>query len=192
MYPINTRENWGSGPFHPHTLGEGGRPWLESVINSRIASCTVSRSLLSQSGIRTMGRTNENYKHRKLTKMITRITALCNLVKLWAMLCRATQDRWVMLESFDETWSREKGMANHLIVLALRTPWTVWKGKKYDTFILEGHYLISQRFKSLLSSCQVNVCSSVLSHYNQDLEWQTLKPSVCRSSRVLDRPCYSS
>ena len=37
LYPINTRENWGSGPFRPHTLGEGGRPWLESVINSPIA-----------------------------------------------------------------------------------------------------------------------------------------------------------
>ena len=57
MYPINTRENWGSGPFRPHTLGEGGRPWVESVINSHIASCIVSRSLISRSGIRTTGRT---------------------------------------------------------------------------------------------------------------------------------------
>ena len=30
--------------------------------------------------------------------MITWITALCNLMKLWAMLCRATQDRWIMVE----------------------------------------------------------------------------------------------
>ena len=27
----------------------------------------------------------------------------------------------------------EKGMANHFIILALRTPWTVWRGKKYRT-----------------------------------------------------------
>ena len=58
LYPINTWENWGSGPFRPHTLGEGGRPWLESVINSPIASCIVSRSLLSRPGTRTTGRTN--------------------------------------------------------------------------------------------------------------------------------------
>ena len=38
----------------------------------------------------------------------------------------------------DGSWSRfltkqgplEKGMANHFSILALRTPWTVWKGKK--------------------------------------------------------------
>ena len=41
---INTKE-LGLGAFRPHTLGEGGRPWLESVINSPIASCIVSRSL---------------------------------------------------------------------------------------------------------------------------------------------------
>ena len=33
-------------------------------------------------------------------------TALSNSVKLWAMPCRATQDRWVMVESSDKTWSR--------------------------------------------------------------------------------------
>ena len=27
----------------------------------------------------------------------------------------------------------EKGMANHFSILALRTPWTVWKAKWYDT-----------------------------------------------------------
>ena len=29
----------------------------------------------------------------------------------------------------DRMWSLEKGMANHFSILALRTPWTVWKGK---------------------------------------------------------------
>ena len=47
----------GLGAFHPHTLGEGGRPWLESAINSSVASCIVSRSLLSRLGTRTTGRT---------------------------------------------------------------------------------------------------------------------------------------
>ena len=27
----------------------------------------------------------------------------------------------------------EKGMANHFSILALRTPWAVWKAKRYDT-----------------------------------------------------------
>ena len=47
----------GLGAVRPHTLGEGGRPWLESVINSPIASCIVLRSLLSRPGTRTTGRT---------------------------------------------------------------------------------------------------------------------------------------
>ena len=50
------------------------------------------------------GRQNENHNHRKLTKMITWATALCNSVKLWAMLHRSTQDRRVMVESSDKTW----------------------------------------------------------------------------------------
>ena len=36
----------------------------------------------------------------------------------------------VMMESSDKWGPPEKGMANHFSVLALRTPWTVWKGKK--------------------------------------------------------------
>ena len=42
-------------------------------------------------------------KIRKLIKLITWTTALSNSMKLWAMLCRATQDRWVMVESSDKT-----------------------------------------------------------------------------------------
>ena len=80
---------------------------------------------------------------RKLTKLITWTTALSNSMKLWAMWCRATQDRQVMVESSDNTgsdrsWWRvltipgplEKGMAKHFSTLALRTLRTVWKGKK--------------------------------------------------------------
>ena len=63
-------------------------------------------------------------------KLITWITALSNSIKLWAMQCRATQDRWIMVESSDKTWSTGEGMTNHFSILALRTPRTVWKGKK--------------------------------------------------------------
>ena len=46
--------------------------------------------------------------------------------------------------------------------------------------------------KKMQYNCQANVCSLVLSPYNKDLEQQTFKPSVHHSSRVLDKPCYSS
>ena len=59
--------------------------------------------------------------HRKLTKMIKWTTALCNLMKLWAMSCRATQDGWVMVESSDKTWSPGEGNGKLFSILALRT-----------------------------------------------------------------------
>ena len=51
-----------------------------------------------------------------------------NSVKLWARLCRITKDRQVMVESLTKRGPLEKGMANHLGILALRIPWTVEKG----------------------------------------------------------------
>ena len=50
-------------------------------------------------------RQTENHNHRKLTNLITWTTALANSMKLWAMPCRATQDRQVMVESSDKMWS---------------------------------------------------------------------------------------
>ena len=66
----------------------------------------------------------------ELIKLITWTTAFSNLMKLWAMPCRATQDRLVMVESSDKRGPLEKGIANDFSILALRTPRTVWKGKK--------------------------------------------------------------
>ena len=46
------------------------------------------------------GRQNENHSHRKLTKMITWITALCNLMKLWATPvgpCKTDSSWWRIL-----------------------------------------------------------------------------------------------
>ena len=61
------------------------------------------------------------------TKSITWITALSYSMKLWAMPCRATQDGRVVLIKCGPL---EKGIASHFSILALRTQWTVWKGKK--------------------------------------------------------------
>ena len=55
------------------------------------------------------GRQNENHSHIKLTKLITWITALSISMKLWAMPCRVTQDRWVLVEGLDEMWSTGEG-----------------------------------------------------------------------------------
>ena len=76
------------------------------------------------------GRQNENHHHRKLTNLITWITALSNSKKLWAMPCRATKTDGTWWWVLAKPGPLEKGMANHFSVLALRTPWTVWKGKK--------------------------------------------------------------
>ena len=73
--------------------------------------------------------------HRKLIKLITLITALSNSMKPWAMLIH------IVPPKTDGSWWRiltkhgplEKRIANHFSILALRTPWTEWKGKKYDT-----------------------------------------------------------
>ena len=51
----------------------------------------------------------ENHNHRKLTNLITRTTALSSSMKLWTMLCRATQDRWVMVESSEKMWPTGEG-----------------------------------------------------------------------------------
>ena len=73
---------------------------------------------------------NENHNPWKLTKMITWITALCNSVELWDTACRATQDRWVMVESSDKTWSPGEGNGKLLQYACFENPRTVWKGKK--------------------------------------------------------------
>ena len=76
------------------------------------------------------GRQTENHNHRKLTKLITRITALSNSLKLWAMPCRATQDRWVMVESSDKTWSIEEGNGKPLQYSFLENPMNGMKRQK--------------------------------------------------------------
>ena len=54
-------------------------------------------------------------------------------MKLWATLCRASQDGQVMVESLTECGPLEEGMANHFSILVLRTPWTVLKWQKDRT-----------------------------------------------------------
>ena len=53
---------------------------------------------------------------------------LCNSMKLWTMLCRATQDRqWRVLRKCSPL---EDEMVTHSSTLVLKISWTVWKSEK--------------------------------------------------------------
>ena len=54
-------------------------------------------------------------------------------MKPWAMLCRATQDRWVMVESFDKTWSTGEGNGKPLQYSCLENPMNSMKRQKDRT-----------------------------------------------------------
>ena len=71
----------------------------------------------------------KKHSHRKLTNLISWTIALSESVKLWAMQSRATQEGWSWWRVLTKCGPLEKGMTNHFSILALRTPWTVWKGK---------------------------------------------------------------
>ena len=49
-------------------------------------------------------------------------TALSNSMKPWAMPCRATRDGWVMVASFDKTWSTGESNSKPLQYSCLETP----------------------------------------------------------------------
>ena len=79
------------------------------------------------------GEQNVNHSHRKLTKLITWTTALSNSMKLWAMPCRSPRTDGSWWRVLTKRGLLENGMANHFSILALRTPWTEWKAKRWDT-----------------------------------------------------------
>ena len=147
--PTRTKRKWQSTPvFLPgkshgwrSLVGYSLRGCKESDMTEQIHSLTITRPSFACSEslpLRSFhkshphppeGKQNENHNHRKLTNLITWTTALSNSMKLWAMPCRANQDEQVMIKHDP----LEKGMADDFSILALRTPWTVWKGKKIRT-----------------------------------------------------------
>ena len=70
---------------------------------------------------------------RKLSKLITWITALSNSVKLWAIPGRATQDGRVMVESSDKTWSTGEGNGKPLQYSCHENPMNGMKKQKDRT-----------------------------------------------------------
>ena len=45
-----------------------------------------------------------------------------NSVKLWIMLCRSTQDKWVIVKNSDKTWTTGGGNGNQLHYWCLENP----------------------------------------------------------------------
>ena len=72
----------------------------------------------------------EAFISRKLIKLITWTTVLSNSMKLWAMLCRATQDGRVMVENSAKTWSTEEGNGKPLQYSWLENPMNSMKRQK--------------------------------------------------------------
>ena len=68
------------------------------------------------------GRQTMKHNYRKLTQLITWITAVSNSMKIWAKAYRATQDRWVMVERSDKTWPTGEGNGKPLQYSCLENP----------------------------------------------------------------------
>ena len=79
------------------------------------------------------GRQKENHNQRKLIKLITWTTALSNSMKLGTMACRATQDRWVMVESSCKTWFTGEGNGKPHQYFCLENPMNSMKRQKDST-----------------------------------------------------------
>ena len=92
------------------------------------------------------GRQTENLHHRKLTNLITWTTALSNSVKLWAMPCRATQDRQVMVEGSDKMWSTGEGNGKPLQDSCLENPTNSMKRQKGRTLKDECPRLVGSQY----------------------------------------------
>ena len=81
--------------------------------------------------------TNKQTKTHFKQKVLSWITALSwqrglhNSVKLWAMLCRAIQDGWVIAESSDKTWSTGGGSTPVYLLWEPHEPYK--RLEKYDT-----------------------------------------------------------
>ena len=76
------------------------------------------------------GKTDWKPQSHKMTNLITWTTALSNSMELWSMPCRATQDRRVMLESSDKTWSTGEGSGKPLQYSCLENPMNSMKRQK--------------------------------------------------------------
>ena len=71
---------------------------------------------------------------------------LSNSMKLWAMLCRAIQDKQVMVESSDKTWSTGEGNGKPLQYSYLENPMNSMKSQKDITLRNELPGLVGAQY----------------------------------------------
>ena len=75
-------------------------------------------------------------KHQFFSTQLS-LWSLSNSVKLWAMLCRATKDGQIMVESSDKTWSTGEGNGKPLQYSSVFLPWEPHEqyeqAKRHDT-----------------------------------------------------------
>ena len=96
------------------------RVWL--FVTPWTAACQASLSI-----------TNSRSLLKLMSVMPSNHLVLCRPLLLSPLIfpsIRATQDGRVMVESSDKTWSAGEGNGKPRQYSTLRTPWTVWKGKK--------------------------------------------------------------
>ena len=93
-----------------------------------------------------------NNNHRKLTKLITWITALSHSTKLWSMPCGATQNRRVMVESSNKMWSTGEGNSQPLQYSCLEKPMNSMNRQKDMT--VKDKLSRSVRANMLLEECR--------------------------------------
>ena len=67
-------------------------------------------------------------------------------MKLWAMPCRAIQDRWVIVESSDKTWSTGEGNGKPLQYCCLENPMNSMKWQKDRTLKDELLRLVGAKY----------------------------------------------
>ena len=85
-----------------------------ATVSSQSCLCWLYRAFLSLA--------TKIKKKLNIINLTTGITAFSNSVKLYAMLCRATQDGWVMVESSDKLWSTGEGIGKPLQYSCLENP----------------------------------------------------------------------
>ena len=69
-----------------------------------------------------------------------------DLMKLWAMPCRATQDGWVMMESSDKIWPTGEGNGKPLQYSCLENPMNSMKRQKDMTLKDELPRLVGAQY----------------------------------------------
>ena len=85
---------------------------------------------------------------------------LCNAMKLWTVLCEATQDRWAVANSADKI-STGGYHGNPVQYSCLENLQTLWKGKKNMTLQDEAPRLEGDQYAP--KEVNESVCHSVMS-----------------------------